>query len=552
MIDITAQRVTPWPDAVALREWQARAFDRYAAGMPARWLVEATPGSGKTVLMLRIAKHHLDAGTAERIVVAVPTDHLRRQFARAAAGVGIQLDDRFKNAERREPRDMDGIVVTYAQLGRAPAVFRRQCSERSTFVMLDEIHHCGDGERLTWGRALTLAFGGCPFVLLTSGTAFREDDNPIPFVRYHDGESRADFSYGYDDALGDGVCRPILFPSFDGTMRWRSSDGQPVEAEFRHRLTKALASERLRTAITTMDDGSWLHATFIEAHRRLVAVRMNGHPAAGGLVICQSQDHARTVAGMVERVTGSSPPVAVSDEPAASNIIADFGYGTEPWLVAVRMVSEGVDIPRLRVGVYATNISTEMYFRQAAGRFVRVVPGLVDQTAYVYIPRDPGIVKHAKTIQAERRHVVVVADPDELTEVDDVDPVSDAELQPVESQGSLFGPTLFRPIDSTGSASEVIRPGVAQAVPLEAPASLAAEAPAPPKTRRDEKAEARHRCHKLAGQLAASTRQAARDVHMAWIRQGGPVAKKATLADLEAKADWLRQQLRARGGNPKY
>jgi hypothetical protein len=40
-------------------------------------------------------------------------------------------------------------------------------------------------------------------------------------------------------------------------------------------------------------------------------------------------------------------------------------------MVAVRMVSEGVDVPRLAVGVYATSASTPLFFAQAIGRFVR-------------------------------------------------------------------------------------------------------------------------------------------------------------------------------------
>ena len=40
------------------------------------------------------------------------------------------------------------------------------------------------------------------------------------------------------------------------------------------------------------------------------------------------------------------------------------------------MVSEGVDIPRLRVGVFATTTTTELFFRQAVGRLVRWTPGV--------------------------------------------------------------------------------------------------------------------------------------------------------------------------------
>jgi superfamily II DNA or RNA helicase len=70
------------------------------------------------------------------------------------------------------------------------------------------------------------------------------------------------------------------------------------------------------------------------------------------------------------------------------------------------MVSEGVDIPRLRVGVYASTVVTELFFRQAVGRFVRWTRGLASQKAYVYLPDDPRLRQHAFQIAEARRHVL--------------------------------------------------------------------------------------------------------------------------------------------------
>ena len=75
-------------------------------------------------------------------------------------------------------------------------------------------------------------------------------------------------------------------------------------------------------------------------------------------MVAMDQEHAQGVAELLRHRAGVSPIVATSDDPTASERIARFSEGTQPWIVAVRMVSEGVDIPRLRVGVYATTTTT--------------------------------------------------------------------------------------------------------------------------------------------------------------------------------------------------
>src|SRR5580704_16570822 len=73
-------------------------------------------------------------------------------------------------------------------------------------------------------------------------------------------------------------------------------------------------------------------------------------------------------------------------------------------MVAVRMVSEGVDIPRLAVGVYATSVSTALFFAQAVGRFVRARQR--GETASVFLPSVPVLLSYAAELEAERDHVL--------------------------------------------------------------------------------------------------------------------------------------------------
>ena len=144
-------------------------------------------------------------------------------------------------------------------------------------------------------------------------------------------------------------------------------------------------------------------AVLRDAHGRLSAIRRS-EPDAAGLVIASDQDHARGIAALLRRHHGVDAVVATSDDPEASRRIARFRHGTDPWIVAVRMVSEGVDIPRVRVGVFATTTTTELFFRQAVGRLVRWTPGSADQHAYFYIPDDARLRARAFEINEQRRH----------------------------------------------------------------------------------------------------------------------------------------------------
>jgi superfamily II DNA or RNA helicase len=393
-------KLAPWN--IKLRDWQVRAVAAVLTHPSPDFLATATPAAGKTRFALRIAHQYLADRAASRVLVICPTNHLRGQWAAAAGWVGMQLDPALTNEQACEARDYHGAVVTYQQVCLAPALFEKACRSRRTLLIFDELHHAGDGK--DWGRALREAFSEAAFRLSLSGTPFRSDNNPIPFVRYEQGESQADFAYGYDEAMREGVCRPILFPSYEGELTWLS-DGREHRATFEDGLTAERQRERLKTALL---QEPWLGPVIADAHAELTRLRKEEQPDAGGLIVAMNQDHARQVAELVGRVTGSRAHVAVSDDPAASETIETFAqHPKQQWLVAVNMVSEGVDIPRLRVGIYATNVLTEMYFRQVVGRFVRMQEGLPrPQRAWLYLPKDATLVQYAKQIKAERDHVL--------------------------------------------------------------------------------------------------------------------------------------------------
>lgn len=408
-----------WGTVPKLRAWQSEALELYRSLAPKDFLAVATPGAGKTTFALQVAAGLLSEGTVRRITVVAPTEHLKTQWADAAARVGISLDPNFSNAQGAHGSHYQGVAVTYAQVGMHPALHRARTEADRTLVILDEIHHAGDS--LTWGDGVRDAFDPAVRRLSLTGTPFRSDASQIPFVIYEeDGEgfsrSKADYVYGYGEALRDHVVRPVLFMTYSGRMHWRTKTGDEVSAQLGALETKDITQQAWRTALDP--NGEWMQSVLSAADRRLTEVRRHV-PDAGGLVIATDQKAARAYAGTLQDITGQAPTVVLSDDAGAGKRIEDFSVSEDRWMVAVRMVSEGVDVPRLAVGVYATSTSTPMFFAQAVGRFVR--SRTRGETASVFLPTVPILMAHAAELEAERDHVLDLrpASGDEVTGLDE-------------------------------------------------------------------------------------------------------------------------------------
>lgn len=385
--------------SVRLRAWQHAALSRFAATARPDFLAVATPGAGKTTFALVAARQALGERPT-RLIVVTPTAHLKQQWSEAAARLQLHLDPAWSASNGSLAADMHGAVTTYQQVAANPDAMHRLAL--AAFVVLDEVHH--GGEERAWGDALRYAFEQAGRRLCLSGTPFRSDTRAIPFVRYEADEAVPDYEYGYADALADGgVVRPIYFPAVGGQMEWSAPDGATYKASFDDPLTLALSNQRLRTALSL--EGEWLPSVLRDAVERLRSVRSR-QPDAGGLVIATDQEHARGIADLLSWRMHVTATVVTSDDPAASSRIAAFAADDTEWLVAVRMVSEGVDIPRLRVGVYATPTTTDLFFRQAVGRLVRWTPGERDQRAWLFMPDDPRLRAWAAQLASQRRHSV--------------------------------------------------------------------------------------------------------------------------------------------------
>jgi len=550
-VSATARSKTlpPWPARRPLRVWQQTALEALGSHDGEAFLASATPAAGKTTFGLRVAYELLQSGRVQRVAILAPTAHIARQWAADAARYGIDLEPNRPNAEGPEPSDRHGVAVTYQAVAAGPRPHRNACAQRRTLLIADEPHHMG--EDAAWGATTMDAFARAELRLLLSGTPFRSDNSPIPWVEYDaDGFSSADYTYTYTDALIDGVCRPITFVPYDGDMEWMS-DGKRRRADFSVVLPRAEDARRLRTALDS--GGDWVRRVLRDADARLAEIRAGDHPDAGGLVVAIDKQHAVELATRLEAISGEPVMIVTSDEADASQRIARFAGGTQRWIVSVLMVSEGVDIPRLRVGVYATSARTELFFRQVVGRFIRRSPAPRRQMSFLFLPSDITLKALAGRIEEERNHAIelrpavedgeldeppdrVRSEPGEMFEALSSDARPDEHIA-VGANLSLFGDPEPRP----SAAFMAFTGGTAPAAGGPAEIASAAGDPASSYQRRERLREERA---KLVSQRARSTRETHREINARVNRAVGVRSvADATLEQLEKANELLRREL---------
>lgn len=407
---------------MSLRRWQRAALRKVMAARSegkGHVLIAACPGAGKTRFTVEVWQSSA-ADDCEVIVVVVPSRALKRQWADSFAAAGFHAQHDLDNQTLENAADFGGPmykpshpvqVYTYAQIASCPDLFRALCYRHKAMVVFDEIHHADDDE--TFGRALITAFEGAAFRMSLSGTPFNTKGGKLAFCEVEnltDDDGRpiartlADFTYSYGEALaatGDPaddpyVVRPVQFVRWNGIARWQRFDTKTGQTEERS-VSGSKKSDPLWPLLDM--DGDYMKNMLDAAAARLSEVREH-HANAGMLITAMDRDHCEAIAAYLNSKGYRDVRVIMHDTPNASAAIRQFEESKDRFLVAIRMISEGVDIKRLRVGVYASNILTQMFFVQFVGRFIRWDGSLpASQYASVFIPEHVTLIKFAMQIE---------------------------------------------------------------------------------------------------------------------------------------------------------
>lgn len=536
-------------ESVLTRAWQAQFLDKYRSHGEPDFLLAALPAAGKTRAALAVA--HLFLNSPERrLIVVGPTLNIRRQWrVEARNKFGIQLLAQQFHGHLNDP-SFQGVVTTYQSVASNSLVFKRLCAKYKCMIIFDEVHHAGD--HATWGQAIRDAFEQAERRLSLSGTPFRSDGKKIPFLRLaDDGSYLIDFAYDYPSAFHDHVIRELCFHRYAGSVTFQHDD-EVFTFHTNDDLSDDDAARRLRALL---GHKNYMRGFLRAAHEQLVDVRKT-KPNAGALALCQTADHAVWVVSLLREITGAEPDLVVSDGDLATSSVEAFRDSDRPWVVAVRQISEGVDIPRLMVLAYATSWRTALFFRQAVGRIMRYEGTDTDTEAYCFLPTDPELIEHAETIEAFQAQVLAAQEledgaADARIGGERSTPLvldsSEAEFDGLINRGrqhdALWSTQIVefarRHRITEAAASTILQELGVGAVPISEAAP-------------DNEAELGRlakQCNKAANRLARARGIEPRDIHRQWIKLTNSGHGKMTLIQFRQKLEWLLTQLRELGWN---
>lgn len=409
-----------------LRPWQAEALAKALDWLLVKrrdrhFLINAAPGAGKTLASSVIARALIERGEIDRVVVIAPRAEVVNQWAEDFR----RVTGRYMTKVTGRDGDIAclelDVCATWAAVQGLQDAMQAVCRTARTLVICDEHHHAA--VEAAWGSSADSAFAAAKFVLVLTGTPLRSDGAQSVWLAYDDAGAldhpeEGTYTLTYGEAVDLGYCRPVTFHRHEGKFTVDLDGGEQIHVSGRHKavlsremarvpgLQRALDFYRLACTPQFEKDGTTplaggYQATMLEyASQKLDDLR-GRMPEAGGLVIAPSIEMAEYMVKLIEHIEGEAPVLVHSQMPNPEAKIRAFRNTDKRWLVSVAMISEGVDIPRLRVLVYLPHALTELAFRQAIGRVVRTAGHDDDTRAYVVMPCLDTLETYARRVEEE-------------------------------------------------------------------------------------------------------------------------------------------------------
>lgn len=412
-----------------LRHWQQRcietALNRYST--TSHFFCQATPGAGKTRMAAALARCLLDLGKIDLVFCFAPSCQVVEGFRSTFATVlGRRLDGQIGAV---------GAAFTYQAMENKDESFWQLLNDFRVLVVFDEIHHCAGHDPLlsnAWGQQILHRIQDrAAFTLALSGTPWRSDERAIALARYSSpgGQLICDYRYGLKEAVTDGVCRSPRIVLLDNQKVKLTEE---LEAKSTVRMFSSIAKLLDESPVTY--EGLLRHDEVIDQLLGLACGKLDEirgvKPDAAGLVVATDIEHAQQVAQSL-KTRGEAYRLVTNRTPGAQQIINEFRHGDCRWIVAVGMISEGTDIPRLQVCCHLSRIRTELHYRQILGRVLRRV-GYHDDQAWLFMLAEPILHGFAERISDDLPDDLAVlshlqASPDAHLAVDGAKRIEDDE-----------------------------------------------------------------------------------------------------------------------------
>lgn len=412
---------------LTLRPWQAQAVGKAESwlidGRNRHFLINAAPGAGKTICASVIAKKMFDRGVIDRVIVIAPRAEVVKQWGKDFEFVTGKHMTKVTAADEDVTDYGNDLCATWHAIQGLAEPFQFICNNYRTLVICDEHHHAA--VEAAWGKQAGSAFENALYTLILTGTPVRSDGQDTIWLAYDnegniiDLPSAATFTLTYGEAVDRGYCRPITFHRHEGHFTVTLPDGEGISVSSKTSseelgdykdipgLKRALdffklaVTPKYKSDGVTPDQESYLGSMAQWGIDKLEDLR-DTTPTAGGLVIAPTIPIAEYIAELLEALTGEKPIVVHNHSSNPEGKIAAFRKNPDKkWLVSVAMISEGVDIPRLRVLLYIPYAKTELAFRQSMGRVVRTLGPDDYSRAYVVMPSLETLEGYARKVEHE-------------------------------------------------------------------------------------------------------------------------------------------------------
>ncbi|EPA1954959.1 DEAD/DEAH box helicase [Vibrio alginolyticus] len=379
-----------------LRAWQQecikQAIEKYTSGSK-HFLVQATPGAGKTVMAAHVSKQLLDANMIDLIMCFSPSVNVASGFTVTFSSI---LQCPFNGT-----LGSLGTSLTYQAIQYLDESFWTAISKHRVLAIFDEIHHCS-GETLAeanaWGEPVILKVQkASTYTLALTGTPWRTDCLPISLSSYSDPEGKiiCDYQYTLRQAISEKVCRkPKLVLVDNERLQFISSEQNKSYSSI-----QALFKEQKISYSSILQDKDALTHILQLSVEKLYSIRETNNNAAG-LIVATSVSHAKQIEAILHEQLKQHSVMVSYHDPDAQSIIEQFKSGYSPWIISIGMLSEGTDIPRLQVCCHLSSVRTELHFRQILGRILRITESN-NQEAWLYTFAEESLMKFSERIEQD-------------------------------------------------------------------------------------------------------------------------------------------------------